>query len=446
MTIQPRTPLTSAPTPVDLSGLRQAVRGRVTLPGDAGFDDLRLPWNLAVDQPVRAVVEAADPRDVAALVRYAAEVGIAVATQPNGHGASGRTADTILLRTGLLDGIRIDARSRRAVIGAGVRSGRLQHAAAEHGLTALPGSSPVVSVAGVALGGGLSWFGRAYGWVADSILSFEVVDADAQQRTITASSDPDLFWALRGGGGDYAIVTGLELQLHPAPAVFGGRMLWSGEHTAAVVDAFRAATRSAPPELTLWLELLHFPGGEPLVAIDLTYLGEQDAADSHLVALDGLPAPLSDSRRMMTVAELGTITAEPTDPGAGVSRGELLAHLDDTAVAVLLDSGIAPLMSVQIRHLGGAFEQASDTPHGPLLAPFAVYLFGAPGVTGSAADILSKQSVLAASLPTTGRKPVTFLSPTEQLSDALPIEAVERLRAIKAERDPDGLFRSNFPA
>ncbi len=446
MTVHPRTPLAAAPSPVDLSGLRQAVRGHVALPDDAGFDDLRRPWNRAVDQPVRAVVEALDANDVADLVRYADEVGIAVATQPNGHGASGRTADAILLRTGRLDGIRIDARSRRAVVGAGVRSGQLQHAAAEHGLTGLPGSSPVVSVAGVALGGGLSWFGRAHGWVADSVVAFDVVDADAQQRTVTAASDPDLFWALRGGGGDYAIVTGLELQLHEAPVVFGGRMLWSGEHTAAVVDAFRAATRSAPPELTLWLELLHFPGGEPLVAIDLTYLGEQDAAVSHLAALEALPAPLSDTRRMMTVAELGTITAEPTDPGAGSSRGELLANLDDAAVDALLASGIAPLMSVQIRHLGGAFAQPSDTPHGPLLAPFAAYMFGAPGVTGSAAEIVAKQGALAAALPTTGRKPVTFLGPTEQLADALPAEAIERLRAIKSERDPQGLFRSNFPA
>src|SRR5689334_18247071 len=125
-----------------LNALRPAVRGRVLLPGDAGFDAARRPWNLAVEQPVAAVVEAA---------------------------------------------------------------------------------------AAVALGGGLSWFGRAHGWVADAVTALDVVDADGRARHVTADGDPDLFWALRGAGGDFAIVTGLELALHPAPRLFGGRMVWAAE-------------------------------------------------------------------------------------------------------------------------------------------------------------------------------------------------------------------------
>src|SRR5690606_19207546 len=136
----------------------------------------RRPWNLAVDQPAAAVVEAADAADVAALVRYA--------------------------------------------------TGALQAAVAPYGLTGLPGSSPVVTVAGVALGGGLSWFGRAHGWVADSVTAFDVVDANGDPRHVTGATDPDMFWALRGGGGDYAVVTALELALHEAPRLYGGRVLW----------------------------------------------------------------------------------------------------------------------------------------------------------------------------------------------------------------------------
>ncbi|SDD28722.1 FAD-binding oxidoreductase [Auraticoccus monumenti] len=440
------TDLTATPTAADLSGLRRAVRGRVWLPGDAGFDEVRLPWNRAVRQPVRAVVEAADADDVAALVRYAAGVGVAITTQPNGHGASGRTADTILLRTGRLGDIHLDVDARRARIGAGVRSGHLQRATAEHGLTGLLGSSPVVSVTGVALGGGLSWFGRAQGWVADGVCALDVVDADGEQRTVTAASDPDLFWALRGGGGEHAVVTALEVRLHPAPEVFGGRVLWSGEHARAVVEAFRVATRTAPVQLTLWLDLLHLPSGEPLVAIDLTYLGAERDARAHLTALDPLPAPLSDTRRSMTVAELGPITGEPTEPAAGVSHAELLTEFDDAAVDALLASPITPMMSVQVRQLGGAFAQPSDTPHGPLLEPFAVYMFGAPGPRATAGDIAARQQALARSLPTSGRKPVTFLNPGEQLADALPAASVERLRRIKTERDPRRLLRSSFGA
>jgi hypothetical protein len=424
--------------------LTTSARGRVWLPGDADFDAARRPWNLAVDQPVAAVVEVGDAADVATVVRDAAAAGLGIAAQPNGHGATGRTAGTVLLRTRRLDEIVIDPVSRRARIGAGVRSGELQQAAAAHGLTALPGSSPVVSVAGVALGGGLSWFGRAFGWVADSVTAFDVVDARGAAHTLTAENRPDLFWALRGGGGDYAIVTALELALHPAPTVFGGRVLWHGSHARAVADAYRAVTHDAPEELTLWLELLHFPGAEPMIAVDLTYLGAEADARAVTRPLDRLPEPLSDTRRAMTVAELGTITAEPTDPGPGQSRAELLTRLDDDALDTLLGDPIAPLMTVQIRHLGGALARPSDSPHGPLTEPYAVYMFGVPSSPVVADAIGAKQRSLASDLPVSGRKPLTFLNPTETLGDALPAASIERLRRIKATHDPAGTIRGNF--
>lgn len=440
----PGTSVSTSTGPLD--GLRRAVAGQVWLPGDDEFDHARRPWNLAVDQSVLAVVEAADAADIAALVRYATETGLGIATQPSGHGATGRTEGTILLRTRRLDRIEIDPTARRARIGAGVRSGELQAAAAPHGLTGLPGSSPVVSVAGVALGGGLSWFGRAFGWVADSVTAYEIVDADSRQREVTATTDPDLFWALRGGGGDYAIVTALELSLRDAPQLYGGRVLWAGHHAAEVLDTYRGITRDAPNELTAWYDLLHFPGADPMVAVDVTYLGEEGAARELLTTLDALPAPLSDSRQPMTVAQLGGITAEPTDPGPGQSRCELLTGLDDAAAAALLADPIAPLLSVQLRHLGGAFGQPSDSPHGPLTEPYLLYLFGLPLDPALTAEIIERQRSLAAALPVSGRKPLTFLNPSESLGDAIPAAALERLRRIKTEQDPAGRFRSNVGA
>lgn len=417
--------------------LRSVVRGQVWLPGEAGFDGVRRPWNRAVEQSVVAVVEAADADDVAAVVRYAREVGVGVATQPNGHGATGRTGGAILLRTRRLDGLTVDPVARRARVGAGVASGQLQAAVAPFGLTGLPGSSPVVSVAGVALGGGLSWFGRAHGWVADSVVGFDIVDADGRQRQVT---DGDLFWALRGGGGDFAIVTGLELALHPAPRLYGGRVLWAGEHVAEVVDAYRRITATAPDELTTWLDLLHFPGAAPMVAVDATYLGDADEARDLLAPLDRLPSPLSDGRKVMAVDELGAITGEPTEPSAGISRAELLTELDDTAVKALLAEPIAPLLTVQVRHLGGAFARASDSPHGALAEPYALYMFGIPG-----AGVAARQRLLAEALPVSGRKPFTFLGVDEGVGDAFSPAVAGRLREIKRRHDPDNVFRSNFP-
>lgn len=428
----------------DLTHLADAVRGRVWLPSDPGFDQAHRPWNRAVQQPVCAVVEAVDADDVARLVRFAGSRGLSVATQPTGHGATGRAADAILLRTSRLTSIEIDPVARTARIGAGVRSGDLQRAAAAHGLTALPGSSPVVTVTGAALGGGLSWFGRAFGWVADSILTAEVVTADGVCRHVCADTDPELLWALRGGGGDLVVVTALELRLRPAPQVFGGRQLWAAEHADQVAQAYRSMTASAPETLTLWLSLLHFPGGEPMISIDSTHLGPEAEARALTELTRGLPTPLSDSRATMSPADLGSITAEPTDPGPGLSRAELLTDLDDAAVTTLLDEPIAPLLTVQVRHLQGAFARPSDSPHGALTEPYAVYLFGSPSTGEHADQIVRKQSRLAGALPTSGRKPLSFLNPTESLADALPPATLTRLRALKKAADPGQTIRGNF--
>jgi FAD/FMN-containing dehydrogenase len=428
-----------------LHNLRSTIRGQVWLPGEPDFGTARRPWNLAIEQQVDAVVEAADAADVAALVRHARTAGLTITTQPNGHGASGRTAGTILLRTRRLDTLQIDPATRLARVGAGVSSGRVQAAAAAHGLTGLPGSSPVVSVAGVALGGGLSWFGRAHGWVADSVTAFDIVDAEGRQRHITADTEPDLFWALRGGGGSFAIVTALQLALHPAPRLYGGRVLWPAEHAPAVMDAYRTITATAPNTLTVWLDLLHFPGAEPMVAVDATYLGDPAEAHDLLAPLERLPSPLSDSRQPMSVAELGTITAEPTDPSAGLSHTELLTTLDDAAAKSLLAEPIEPLLSAQLRHLGGALAGPSNSPHGPLTEPYALYMFGLPTDPARAEAVTAKQRALADALPTSGRKPLTFLNPSESLADVFAPDVLNRLRDIKRRHDPHRTFRANFP-
>ena len=435
--------MTLLPTSI-LDELRTTVQGRVWFPDSADFDEVHRPWNRAIDQDVLAVVEAADVADISNLVRFARAQGISIATQPSGHGATGRAAGAILLRTTLLNSIAIDPSRRTASIGSGTKAGALQRAAADHGMTGLPGSSPVVTVAGVALGGGLSWFGRSFGWVGDNIRAFDVVDAEGQARRVTADADPDLFWALRGAGSELVIVTGLEVQLHEAPKVFGGRQLWPVAHAREVAEVYRSMTASAPDHLNLWLELLSFPGADPMVAIDSTYLGAEAEARSLMAATDELPTPLSDTRAPMSVADLGTITAEPTDPVPGSSRAELLTALDDSALDALLESPIDPLLSVQVRHLGGALARATDNPHGPLSEPFSVYMFGLPITEEAAESITKKQADLARALPTTGRKPVTFLNPSESLADALPEESLLRLRRLKEERDPGGIFRGNY--
>ncbi|GAB4588945.1 FAD-binding oxidoreductase [Nocardia sp. IFM 10818] len=430
-----------------LTDLRAAVRGSVLLAEDAGFEQARLPWNRAVEQPVLAVVEAADADDVSALIRYAAVRGLTVTAQPSGHGASGDTDGVILLRTNQLTELHVDALARTARVGAGVTWGTVLAETGPYGLTGLAGSSPGVSVTGYTLGGGLSWFSRRYGWAADSVTAFDVVTADGTRARATAETNPDLFWALRGGGGDFAIVTAIEFDLHPAPDLFGGHMLWPAEHTAAAVHAFREVTATAPDELSVWLDLVHFPGSTPMVSVEATYLGRAEEARELLRPFTTVGAPLAENLRTLPVAELGAVSNDPIDPGPGSSRAELLTDLDDIAVKALLAEPISPLLLVQLRHLGGALARPSATPQGPIAEPYLLYLFGLPLTAEITSDIADKQRRLVDALGdrVSGRKPFGFLNPSERAAAAYPDSALVRLREIKQHNDPKGVLRSNFP-
>ncbi|GAA5088846.1 FAD-binding oxidoreductase [Nocardia iowensis] len=428
--------------------LRGALTGRVLLPGDAGFDGAARPWALTVTQPVAAVVQAANAEDVAAVVAYARRAGVPVVAQPTGHGASGGIKDAILLRTGRLDSVHIDAERRVARVGAGANWGQVQAAAAAHGLTGLAGSNPVVGVTGYTLGGGLSWFGRKYGWASDAVRAFEIVDPTGSPARVTAANDPELFWALRGGGGDFAVVTALEFDLFPAPALYGGRVLWPGNRTRAVFEAFQEITASAPDELSVWFHRLQFPDAPPMVALDAAYLGDAAAGRALLARLDAIEDPIADTRGVLPVASLGDITAEPTDPSPSVSRAELLTDLGDAVLKTLVDEPVSPLVDIQIRHLGGALAQARPEggARGPVTEPYLLYALGL-GLPHRTAAVKARnvEVVDAISGHISGLKPYTFLTPDESAAAAFDEATLTRLRAIKRARDTQSVIRANYP-
>ncbi|WP_342342443.1 FAD-binding oxidoreductase [Planobispora rosea] len=443
--------------------LRRAVRGGVLVPGDEGFAKARTPWNLAVEQNVLAVVEAADADDVASVIAYAGLAGIGVSTQPSGHGASGDTDGTILLRTGRLRDLEILPGERLARVGAGVSWGEVLAGASGHGLIGLAGSSPAPTVVGYTLGGGVSWFGRKYGFAADSVRSFDVVTADGARARVDADSDPELFWALRGGGGDFAVVTAMEFALYPEPLLYGGRMVWTAGRAGEVLAAYRETTAEAPQELTAWFSLMQFPPlphvPEPLrglsaVIVDVTYLGDPGEGQALLHRLEKIDGRVLDTRGPLPVAELGSICAEPTDPGPGMFRGELLTRFDDTVAATILEevvgSGtVAPLAVAQLRHLGGALARpaAGGGACGRIEEEYLLGLLGVPFTPEAGAAIGERfRAVSAALVPyTSGRKPFTNLGAGEKAANAFPGEVLARLRDVKRRRDPLGVLRSNYP-
>jgi FAD/FMN-containing dehydrogenase len=394
------------------------------------------------------VVTPADADDVAALVRYANQAGVRIAVQPTGHGASGTAAGTILLRTTRLDELTVDPQGRTARIGAGVKSGAVNTAAAAHGLIHKPGSSPTVSVAGYTLGGGVGFFARKYGMSSDHVIEFEVVDASGERRKANAEENPDLFHALAGGGGDFAIVTALTVRLHEERELFGGTAFWPGARAAEVFEAFRAVTEAAPPELSVWVSRAQFPGGAPaVVAVTVAYLGSEADGRSLLKPFDVLGDPVNGGWRALPFEELATITNDPVDPAPSVSRAELLGRFDEATVATLVTGPIDPLLAVQVRHLGGALTGARPGPRGPVAEEYLLYLLGLAPTPEAGAAVAAKQAELVAALgdAVTGGKPATFLGQTDTLAAAVQDGEVERLRAVKQKWDPQGRFVANFP-
>ncbi|WP_194911370.1 FAD-binding oxidoreductase [Catenulispora rubra] len=431
-----------------LLSLRDAVRGEVLLPGEDAFDAAHKPWNLAVAQDVRAVVTAADADDVAALVRYADQAGLPIAVQPTGHGASGTAAGAILLRTGRLDELSVDPEARTARIGAGVKSGAVNTAAAAHGLVAKPGSSPTVSVAGYTLGGGVGFFARKYGMSSDHVIEFEVVDASGERKKANATENPDLFHALAGGGGDFAIVTALTVRLHEESELFGGTTFWPDARAAELFAAFRTVTATAPEELSLWISRAQFPGGAPaMVAVTVSYLGSESDGRALLKPFDAIDGVLSGEWKALPFEEIAAITNDPVDPAPSVSRSELLGRFDADEIAALLAEPVAPLLVVQVRHLGGALAGARPGPRGPVAEEYLLYLLGLAITPEGGAAVAAKQAELVAALgdAVTGGKLATFLGPTDTFADTVSAAEAERLRTVKKTWDPQGRFVANFP-
>ena len=442
--------------------LRSAVSGRLVTPDQPEYAGARLGWIVNVDQQPAAVLEVAHVGDVVEAVRFAAAHGISVSAQPSGHAPRTTLDGTLLLRTRALHGIEVDRVRGTVSVGAGVKWGELCAALDGTGLMALAGSNPDPSVVGLILGGGVSWFTRAHGFTANSVVSLDVVDPSGELVHVTRASDPDLFWALRGGGGDFGIVVRLELALFDAPEMYGGQLLWPVEHAPAVLRAFRDLALVAPRELTMWAHVLHFPPipdvpeplrGRSFVNVAATYLGSEQMANILLWSLrDAAPVEM-DLMQVITPSGLDAVAAEPTEPMPAVEHSMLLTGLDDEAIdalcAAVSDPRTCPLMFVQIRGLGGAF--ADDSAAGgavrPVTESFQVFALGVPAVPELAAAIPHAFAAVDATLGrlASGRRMPNFIGEGQDDATGYDAERLARLQAIKRERDPHGVIRSNKP-
>lgn len=447
-------------TPVSpAAGLRGLCSGRVHLPGDAGYDAARTPWNLAVDQRPAAVAVPHSPEEVAEVVRAAAAAGLRVAPQSSGHGAAplGDRAldDVVLVRVHELTGVTVDPDARTARVLGGTLWQDVVGAAAPHGLTALHGSSPDVSVAGYVLGGGLSFYGRRHGLAANSLRAVELVTADGALVRASADENPELFWAVRGGGGNFGVAVAFEIELLPYADVYAGMLLWDRERAPEVVRAWAAWTRDVPESVTTSLRVMSFPplpelppflSGRQLVVIDGAVLEDDDRAAELLAPLRAL-GPEMDTFGRIPAAGLTLVHMDPPAPAPAVSDHAVLAGLPEEAIAAYLaevgPGSTTSLLFAELRHLGGALGRPAEGGGAAShldgeYALFCVAIAPFPGAAAQGrADALATCTALAPWA--TGTRVLNF---TDNVVDAASMygDRWERLRAARAAVDPHGLF------
>ena len=434
----------------------------VVTPQDPSWDEARLAWNLHADQRPVAVAFPETADDVAAIVDLARDAGLRVAPQGTGHNATAITSldDTILLKTERMQELTIDPATRTARAGAGVLWADVVNAAAEHGLAALAGSSPDVGVVGYTLGGGLSFLARKHGLAANKVTAIELVTADGRHVRTTEHNEPDLFWALRGGGGSFGAVTAIEFELLPLTEVYAGMLAFPIERASEVLHAWREWTHTVPDEVSSVGRILRVPPlpdipepvrGRELAVIEVVaQLSEEDGAKL-VEPLRALGAEIDTIATVPPVA-LQHLHMDPEHPVAGVSTTMLLRDLPAEAIDALVDVAgpgkQVPLLSIEIRQLGGVLGRpdASHGALGTLDAEFIMFGVGMAITPEMAAGVQAYNPLLnAAFAPYEADRAYSNFVEAPTDGDALFGAAHERLRAVKAQYDPADLFRSNHP-
>jgi FAD/FMN-containing dehydrogenase len=454
---------TPTTTTAAVARLAAACPGLVHLPGAADYDNGRFAWNVAVDQRPAAVALPTTVEDVRTVVRHAAAAGLRVTTQTTGHAAAvlagHRLEDVVLLRTGALRGVHVDPVARVARVEAGACWEDVVTAAAPYGLTALHGSAPDVGVVGYTLGGGLSWFARSHGLAANSVVALELVTADGEVVRTDAANRPELFWALRGGGGNFGVVTVIELALLPVADVYAGMMLWDVERAAEVLATFADWSPTAPEEVTTSFRIMRFPPipelpdflrGRSLAILDGAALLDDAAAAEVLAPFRALGPELDTFGRVPAPSLLG-LHMDPPAPTPGVGASVVLDRLDEDAVGTFL-AAVGPasgssIFLAELRQLGGALSR-SATGAGALGSVegshLAFFVTVAPTAEAAAAGTAEIEDAVATLAPwATGRSLLNFAERPVDPASGYDAEAWARLRRVKAEVDPHGLFLAN---
>ncbi|TDC47883.1 FAD-binding oxidoreductase [Jiangella ureilytica] len=443
-----------------LPQLRSMVDGQVIVPGDDGYDAARALLAGGFDRRPAAIVRPDGAAGVAAAVGVARDVGVPLSVRAGGHSAAGHGVidDGLVVDVRGLTGLDIDLETRTAWAGGGLTAGAYTTAAAEHGLATGFGDTGSVGIGGITLGGGVGHLSRLHGLTIDNLLAAEVVTADGPILHVDADTHPDLFWAIRGGGGNFGVVTRFRYRLHELPSIVGGLLLLPA--TAENIAAFAAAAAAAPDQLSTIATVMPAPPlpfvpahlrGQLVIMGTLCYAGPAEAGRQAIAPFRGIATPVADLVRPMPYPGL----FPPDDPAAPrpvtVGTTGYLDHVDlataETIVAHLTRSD-APLRLVQLRVLGGAISRVPDdaTAYGHRAAKVMVnvvsMVLGPQDRPGRRQWVDELTAALDQDVPGSY---VNFVSDDgpQHARSAYPSPTWERLAAVKAAYDPANLFRSN---
>jgi FAD binding domain-containing protein/berberine-like enzyme len=452
-----------------LDGFRAGLRGVAYAPGEEGYNEARKAWNLNAHQQPALVVMALGAADVIAAVRLARDEGLGVGVMATGHGVASPCDGGVLINTSRMRGVRVDPEAQTARVEPGALWADVIPEAQIFGLAGLVGSSSEVGVVGYTMGGGFGWLGRKYGFNADSVREADVVTADGELRRVSAYEHPDLFWGLKGGGGNFGVVTSLEFALHPLTTVYGGNLFYSLERTAEVLDLYSRWVETLPDEMTTAVAFMNFPPlpelPEPLrggsfVSVRGCYCGEPpEAGEKLLRPWREFGEPEVDTFGVLPYRQMDMISMDPVDPLAFYTHVELLSDLSSDAIDKLVQlAGVeseSPLVMLELRQLGGALTRppADLSPIGRRDSKFIMFGLGispTPEPTPELAQRLQEHLAYVAEEMRpyeTGATYVNFLdlgdwNPERTRASYSP-EDWDRLIELKDRYDPDNLFRFN---
>jgi FAD/FMN-containing dehydrogenase len=455
-----RIPAHDSSTPLDIADFAAGLVGSVIRPGDDAYDTARLVHNRAVDRRPSLIVKAASAADVARTVVYARDAGLELAVRGGSHSLAGygTTEGGIVLDLSAMKGLHIDPERRLAWAQAGLTAGEYTAAAGAHGLATPFGDTGSVGLSGLTLGGGIGWLVRKHGLAIDALVSVEIVTADGRLITASEQEHPDLFWAVRGGGGNFGVVTRFQFRLYPVGMIFGGALFMPP--TREVLRSLGPIAASAPEALTTISFLMAAPPapfipaelhGKPTLAIMFVFDGDAEAGQAAIEPFRQVATPMAEMVTPMPYPAIYELLKDAENPAPAAHRSLFLDTLDDAAIDAILEhtaAATSPATVTQIRILGGAMARVpagatafahrdagvmiiiitlyEDPAEGPIHQAFTQAYYEAlrPRATGVYANFLEDEG-------------------EARIHEAYPELTYRRLAQVKRDYDPNNFFRLN---